>query len=41
LTKKFEEFLSGSPAELLELRKKRSLAGEFVVLIGEGSRGVV
>jgi 16S rRNA (cytidine1402-2'-O)-methyltransferase len=41
LTKKFEEFLSGSPAELLELRRKRSLAGEFVVLIGEGSRGVV
>lgn len=34
LTKKFEEFLSGTPSELLEVAKKRSLAGEFVVLIG-------
>ena len=33
LTKKFEEFLRGTPAELLELLKKRSLKGEFVVLI--------
>jgi len=32
LTKKFEEFLRGKPAELLELTKKRSLKGEFVVL---------
>ncbi len=38
LTKKFEEYLSGTPAELLELLKKRSLKGEFVVLIsGEAS----
>ena len=33
LTKKFEEFLRGTPAELLELTQKRSLKGEFVVLI--------
>jgi 16S rRNA (cytidine1402-2'-O)-methyltransferase len=34
LTKKFEEYLSGTPAELLALAQKRSLKGEFVVLIG-------
>ncbi len=34
LTKKFEEYLRGTPAELLELVKRRSLKGEFVVLIG-------
>jgi 16S rRNA (cytidine1402-2'-O)-methyltransferase len=33
LTKKFEEFLRGSPAELLEVAQKRSLKGEFVVLV--------
>jgi len=33
LTKKFEEFLRGTPAELLEIAKKRSLKGEFVVLV--------
>ena len=33
LTKKFEEFLRGKPAELLEVAKKRSLKGEFVVLV--------
>lgn len=33
LTKKFEEFLRGKPAQLLEVLKKRSLKGEFVVLI--------
>jgi 16S rRNA (cytidine1402-2'-O)-methyltransferase len=33
LTKKFEEFLRGKPAELLEVTKKRSLKGEFVVLV--------
>jgi 16S rRNA (cytidine1402-2'-O)-methyltransferase len=33
LTKKFEEYLRGTPAELLELTKQRSLKGEFVVLI--------
>ena len=32
LTKKFEEFLRGKPAALLELAQKRSLKGEFVVL---------
>ncbi len=33
LTKKFEEFLRGSPAELLAAAKQRGLKGEFVVLI--------
>jgi len=33
LTKKFEEYLRGKPADLLELAKKRSLKGEFVVMI--------
>ena len=33
LTKKFEEYLRGKPAELLALAKKRSLKGEFVVLV--------
>jgi 16S rRNA (cytidine1402-2'-O)-methyltransferase len=33
LTKKFEEYLRGKPAELLEVLKKRSLKGEFVVLV--------
>jgi 16S rRNA (cytidine1402-2'-O)-methyltransferase len=33
LTKKFEEFLRGTPAELLSAAQKRSLKGEFVVLI--------
>ena len=33
LTKKFEEFLRGTPAELLEIAQKRSLKGEFVVLV--------
>lgn len=35
LTKKFEEFLRGRPAELLEAICKRSLKGEFVVLVGD------
>jgi 16S rRNA (cytidine1402-2'-O)-methyltransferase len=34
LTKKFEEFLRGKPAALLEVAKKRSLKGEFVVMLG-------
>jgi 16S rRNA (cytidine1402-2'-O)-methyltransferase len=34
LTKKFEEFLRGTPSELLATAKRRSLKGEFVVLIG-------
>ena len=33
LTKKFEEFLRGKPAELLEIIRKRSVKGEFVVLV--------
>lgn len=33
LTKKFEEHLRGTPAELLELVKQRSLKGEFVVMV--------
>ncbi len=38
LTKKFEEFLRGKPSALLEIAKKRSLKGEFVVLVsGVGS----
>jgi 16S rRNA (cytidine1402-2'-O)-methyltransferase len=37
LTKKFEEFLRGKPAELLAMAKKRSLKGEFVVLV-EGKK---
>ena len=37
LTKKFEEFLRGTPAELLEVARKRSLKGEFVVLVAEST----
>ena len=33
LTKKFEEFLRGQPAELIAATARRSLKGEFVVLI--------
>jgi 16S rRNA (cytidine1402-2'-O)-methyltransferase len=33
LTKKFEEFLRGKPAELLTVTQKRPLKGEFVVLV--------
>ena len=33
LTKKFEEYLRGEPASLLETAKRRSLKGEFVVLV--------
>lgn len=33
LTKKFEEFLSGTPAELMQLFAQKSVKGEFVVLI--------
>ncbi len=36
LTKKFEEFLRGTPAELLALTQSRSLKGEFVVLVSGG-----
>jgi 16S rRNA (cytidine1402-2'-O)-methyltransferase len=34
LTKKFEEFVRGTPAELMERARQRPLKGEFVVLIG-------
>jgi 16S rRNA (cytidine1402-2'-O)-methyltransferase len=34
LTKKFEEFLRGTPAELLAISQKRTLKGEFVVMVG-------
>lgn len=34
LTKKFEEFLRGQPAELLAHARRRALRGELVVLIG-------
>lgn len=37
LTKKFEEHLRGTPAELRELLKGRSPKGEFVVMIGPAS----
>lgn len=33
LTKKFEEYLRGKPAELLAVLQKRSIKGEFVVLV--------
>ena len=33
LTKKFEEFLRGTPAELLKICETRRLKGEFVVLV--------
>lgn len=33
VTKKFEEFLRGTPAELLAVLEKRKLKGEFVVLV--------
>jgi 16S rRNA (cytidine1402-2'-O)-methyltransferase len=34
LTKKFEEYLRGQPAELLAIAQQRSLKGEFVVMVG-------
>jgi 16S rRNA (cytidine1402-2'-O)-methyltransferase len=34
LTKKFEEFLRGTPSQLLAVLRKRALKGEFVVMIG-------
>lgn len=36
ITKKFEEFLRGKPAGLLEIAAKRNLKGEFVVMVGPG-----
>lgn len=38
LTKKFEEFLRGTPAELSVAIKGRSLKGEFVVLVSGDTR---
>ena len=37
ITKKFEEFLRGTPAELLAAWKLRPRKGEFVVLVGPAS----
>ncbi len=37
LTKKFEEFLRGTAAELLERIRQRPVKGEFVVLVGPAS----
>ncbi|HTL17888.1 MAG TPA: 16S rRNA (cytidine(1402)-2'-O)-methyltransferase [Patescibacteria group bacterium] len=37
LTKKFEEFVRGNPAQLLEILQQRRLRGEFVVLISPDS----
>ena len=37
LTKKFEEYLRGTPAQLQTLTKGRSLKGEFVVLVAATS----
>ena len=39
LTKKFEEFLRGTPAELIAQIGERSLKGEMVVLIGPENAG--
>ncbi|HLP78992.1 MAG TPA: SAM-dependent methyltransferase, partial [Candidatus Paceibacterota bacterium] len=33
LTKKFEEYLRGKPAELIALLQSRTLKGEFVVMV--------
>jgi len=38
LTKKFEEFLRGTPAELLERLRSRSLKGEMVVMVGQAEK---
>jgi 16S rRNA (cytidine1402-2'-O)-methyltransferase len=40
LTKRFEEYLRGTPAQLMEALKSRSLKGEFVVLVAGESEGV-
>lgn len=39
LTKRFEEYLRGTPAELLERIRGRRARGEFVVLIGAREEG--
>jgi 16S rRNA (cytidine1402-2'-O)-methyltransferase len=38
LTKKFEQFLRGRPAELIEATKKRAPKGEFVVLVSRSGQ---
>lgn len=35
LTKKFEEFIRGKPAEIIERLRQRTIKGEFVVLISD------
>jgi len=37
LTKKFEEFLRGTPGELLQVTQRRTLKGEFVIVVQPGS----
>ena len=37
LTKRFEEYLRGTPAALLESLQHRAIKGEFVVLVGEAT----
>ena len=39
LTKRFEEYLRGRPAELLGITRGRSWKGELVVLVGPGEEG--
>ena len=41
LTKKFEEFLRGKPADLQAITAKRSLKGEFVVLVAGADAAAV
>jgi 16S rRNA (cytidine1402-2'-O)-methyltransferase len=36
LTKKFEEYLRGTPANLMQVMQKRSIKGEFVVMVHHG-----
>ena len=38
LTKRFEEFLRGTPSELIQQLQARSIKGEFVVLIAAEER---
>ncbi len=40
LTKKFEEYLRGTAAELLAVMEKRTLKGEFVVLVSQSNERV-
>jgi 16S rRNA (cytidine1402-2'-O)-methyltransferase len=41
LTKKFEEFIRGNPADLIAHAIKRNLKGEFVVLIGPANSPMI